>query len=183
MALSLVNPPCRVIFAGFEADTRHLGVAGWKVSVEENFRGNFMEPVHRMLLHFTPSRLNLIAECDPFHTARWRQRGGMLDDLPVFVVQKAACDFRIIMQIGTQFSFQKWSDTAPAMVEADLYSTPLFLAKEAPKAEELIVEPQDVSAMLEQIKRMQSPEQAAIRKRRRQEEAPVAHATILSFAA
>jgi hypothetical protein len=58
------------------------------------------------------------------------------------------------------------------------------------RTEEIIVEPQDVAAMLEQIRRMQSPEMTEIRQRERQRERQheagpreVFHAQILSFAA
>lgn len=184
MATSMfVNPPCRVIFAGWESDTARLGRAGWKISIENDLHGGYGE-VRRMLLHFPACRLNIMATaCRNFHTIDWRQRGELFESLPVFTAQHATSDFKIILQEGMSFGFKDWHDTKPAMIETNLMNTPLFLKAEAPIAEELIIEPQDVSALLDQIKRMQSPHQAEIRTRSRREQTPMAHATILSLVA
>ncbi len=81
--------------------------------------------------------------------------------------------------------FNIWSETRPALIEQDLnhynpFEFPIFQRKNEPVAEQLIVEPQDVMELLEQIKKMQAPEQESIRKRERRM-TPLAHATILTF--
>jgi hypothetical protein len=178
----LANPPCEVEFAGWRSDTQRLGRCGWDVSIEEDLHR--CDELHMLLFH-QPSKLKVWARSrDRFNTRDWRGRGGMLGDLPVFIAEKAASDFRIVLHAGGEFAFKAWADTNPAMVEMSIHDTPLFLARETPKAEELIVDPQTVSDLLERIKQMQSPDQAEIRQRSRsQHAAPVAHATILSFAA
>ena len=187
MARLLVNPPCRVLFAGWEANTFSLGNAGWDISIEESMREPF--EVTRMLLSFKPKKLLIMAECNRFSTLSWRRGMGTLSldgDLPVFHARDVCTDYRLVshehgpVRFGL---FNEWADHRPAMVERSIYETPLFLAREKPVAEELIVDQEDVQTLLDRIRKMQEPGQAEIRKRRRAEAPPVAHATIISLAA
>lgn len=176
----MMNPPCEVRFAGWVSDTCKLGRSGWEVSLEDD---PYLR-AKRLMLHHKESRLVAMAECREFDVFGWRQRGQMMGDLPVFTVRHIASNITVRYEEVLLPSFSTWADTQPTMIrEMSIFEHPLFLAKGAPKAQELIVEPQDVMTLLDQIKRMQAPEQAAIRERQRRDTPPTAHATILSFAA
>lgn len=189
MALLLVNPVSIVRFAGWESDTFRLGRSGWDISVEESFE----DRKFNMLLYHHGSQIKMLAEArehpmkerySRLHS-HYSQNFGDRDG-PMFNVVRAWAGEAFIRLTGF-LNFSGWSDTSPTIVHAeterDVMSLPIFTQREAPKAEELIVEPQDVMQLLDQIKRMQSPEQAAIRANNRRTTAPTAHATILSFAA
>jgi len=200
MARLLVNPRSRVFFGAFESDTYTLGLRGWNISVQENFE------FHRFDMLMEHEGFNLILHAmskdDPMrehynrvggthmnarqtYEATYLGGGKYADDGPVFHVLKALPrnpNLKIYHEVPV---FNFWSETRPAMIEVDaqqynLMEFPIFCKKGEPAPKELIVEPQDVMQLLEQIKRMQAPEQATIRERRRRD-TPVAHATILSF--
>jgi len=67
--------------------------------------------------------------------------------------------------------------------EVDLFNLPAFAPAIAqPRKEDLIVEPADVSAMLDMIRKQQAPIQADLRERaRRREVTPLQHATIFTL--
>ena len=186
MAHSLVNPPCRVIFAGWESDTYSLGRAGWEISIQRSPRPEYYGAIDTMLLHHPSSKLMLMAECREFFTLDWRRNGEMDRDLPVFYVRRAGTDLIIRHEIGilVEHGFSAWADHEPKFIDTSIRNTPLFLNKAAPAAEQLIVEPATVAELLEQIRKQQAPLQAEIRerdRRRAREAAPVLHAQILTF--
>lgn len=185
MALSLVNPPCRVVFAGWESDTYSLGRAGWEISIQKSHRPEIYGAIDTMLLHFPAARLNLMATCREFFTRDWRLSGALDRDLPVFNVQRAVTDMIFRHEVGAiPALFSAWANTTPAFIDTSIYNTPLFLDKQAPAAEQLIVEPETVAELLDKIRRMQAPEMAAIRERERRREriaTPTLHAQILTF--
>lgn len=184
MAHLLVNPPCEVLFAGWRSSTYDLGRAGWDISFERADNHFFGLTVERMILrHKGAGLVGMARTREPFDTYRWRQTGGHqnMAMLPRFVVEQMHPGIAIHHE--PQFSpfagYTSWAMTEPMFVESTLHDHCLFLDKQAPAGETLIVEPRDVMQLLEQIKQMQSPEQAEIRKRRKA--VPLAHATILSF--
>lgn len=77
--------------------------------------------------------------------------------------------------------------TDPVAVELKdgqhLFDLPIFQKIDTPVAEELIVDPPTVQQLLDQIRAMQEPEQAEIRRRNRGRESlrPRLHAQIMSF--
>ncbi len=197
MARLLANPRSKVLFAGWESDTLRLGQQGWDISIQENIEYSKFEA----LLHHKGANLILHAEAhdNPMkeHHARRNMiamdvRNSMYNsdhrgwlDGPIFNVVRAFAFQSNLKVFHSMPVFDTWSATRPAMVEMDMqhynpFEFPIFMRRNEPMAKELIVEPQDVMALLEQIKQMQSPEQADIRRRNRQQ-VPMAHATILSF--
>lgn len=182
MALSpaRLNPPCKVHFAGWESDTFSLGRAGWDISIEEFTNPYIGVGALRMLLRYKPTKIIAQAICNEYDPIRFRQDHRFL---PEFVVQRLASDF--IVRTNDSFSgFQHWANTEPSIMMVDeqsLYRLPLFTRKEEPAAEELIVEPATVSELLDQIRQRQAPMQAEIRQRDRRRDAPLVHATILTF--
>lgn len=198
--LAELNPPCLVYFAGWEATTFQLGREGWDIAIEEDYSYMPDYPRLQMILRHKPSGLSGLAECsEPFDLVRWRsqyashyeRRGHEWDNLPRFRVRSMGS--KIILRFDSSHQPLRnayLADTEPKHImveERDLLTLPLFERREAPVAEQLIVEPQDVASMLEQIRKMQSPEQAAIRARNRSRERasatsiPQIHATILTF--
>lgn len=183
-----LNPPCEVFFAGWRSTTYELGRAGWKISFQENaYQGLRSAP--RLLLYYPASRLSAIAECEDrnFLTLEWRYQGERWDRLPRFFVHHVASDF--IVRTANEFSFSAWVNTVPertVVEDRSIYTLPLFASINQPAAEELIVEPETVSQLLDQIRAMQEPGQKDIRERnrRREREAadmPTVHARILTF--
>jgi hypothetical protein len=73
------------------------------------------------------------------------------------------------MRVMDDFSKFKQIDAAPQYTNAEIKEIDDFgiFAVPMTRTEEIIVEPADVYTLLEQIKKMQSPEQAEIRKRNR----------------
>jgi hypothetical protein len=163
--------------------------SGWRLSLEEDYYGN----EKRLLLFHPDSDLKMMARSRDLERYMYRDRFNdfrskhMNDNFgPDFVVDRAVSNmtFRTSEVIP---SFKGWDDTRPSIVntsdmrESSIMDIPLFRKADQSLAKELIVEPQEVSQLLEQIMKMQSPEQAAIRKKRRDSEVPTACATILSF--
>lgn len=190
MALSseptILSQPCDVDFAGWKASTIALQQAGWQLAVEQ---ASYEYHV-RLLLHHARYQLTAVShpvDADAFWTGH-RYRPGYR---PLFVVTGIA---RAMGWYGLESPLDRVMaiDALPQHGELKLdrremdieniFATPLA------RTEEIIVEPQDVASMLEQIRRMQSPEMAEIRKREqrraRDEAGPreVIHAQILSFA-
>lgn len=179
MALSPVrsSPPCEVRFAGWVSDTYTLGRCGWNIAMHENCGHGVME----MMLHHRELKISGFATIDgDFHSMQWRHEGAG-GRLPTFTVRHLTADLRVNHRAHLDnFS---WADTEPSMMmleEFAIHTLPLFAELEKPRAEELIVEPADVSMLLEQIKRMQAPGQKRIRDNERRADRNI-HASIVSF--
>jgi hypothetical protein len=190
MALLQVNPPCPVYFAGWETTTVALGRSGWKISLEDDI----YREEKRLLLYHPASNLKMLAISKEYYRYMERDRFNDFRDKyeqrwngPDFTVIQAASDIMFrVSDPGLMPTFNAWADTRPTMMEFSMHEMrlselPLFTALEKPPAKELIVEPQEVATLLEQIIRLQSPAQASIRAKQRQERVPTMHATILSF--
>lgn len=194
MARLLANPRSRVRFAGFTSDTYTLGQHGWNISVEENIE--FAR--YQMMLHHEGANVIMHAEGREHpmreHQARmtgWYGHGFSRDEFegPDFNVIQVFVRNPNLKVYHSMPVFHEWSETRPTAMNFDPasynpFDFPIFMKKNVvlPVKEELIVEPQDVMQLLEQIKRLQEPEQAAIRQRqRRREETPVVHAQIISL--
>lgn len=184
MARLLVNPCSKVFFAGWESDTYKLGNLGWDISIQENFEfGRFDAMLHHKGANLI---LHAVANHHPMREHTNRIAGMPRFDGPAFNVVRAFANNPNLKVYHEMPVFNLWSETKPTMVDIDTatynpFEFPIFMRKGDPlPAPELIVEPQDVMQLLEQIKHMQAPEQASIRERRRRD-APTAYATILSF--
>lgn len=179
MALSPVksSPPCEVRFAGWVSDTYTLGRCGWNIAIQENIMYGELE----MLLHHQELKISGFATvADNFHTMQWRHEGGHGRG-PTFTVRNLTADLRVSHR--AHLDDFKWVDHQPSMMmveEFAIHTLPLFAELEKPRAEELIVEPADVSMLLEQIKRMQAPGQKRIRENNQRAERSI-HASIVSF--
>lgn len=179
-----------VVFAGFTSDTYRLHGAGWQIAVEnEDYSG-----ISTMVLRHEKLGVAAYARCMDYQNRLMRSRAStfqaqyMQDHYPLtYVVEQMARG--VLMRgvnIHTQVSGFALIDPTPKMLmmeEQDIYNLPAFAAASAPTpAEELIVDPADVSAMLDMIRKAQSPTQAEIRARaRRREIIPTQHATIFTF--
>lgn len=189
MARLLVNPRSRVIFAGWRTDTATLGRSGWRVSIQENYEYACFE----MMLEHSEANLIMHARANqhPMNFKIDQEAGVVMQsgmrrefDGPDFSVVRVFPRDPHLKVYHSMSVFEEWSETKPTMINREQYTPwdfPVFMKKGDPlPAPELIVEPQDVMQLLEQIKRMQAPEQATIRERRRRD-TPTAYATILSF--
>lgn len=164
----LLSPPIPVAWAGFTSDTRRMQACGWEFQVEAN--------LHRF------SR-TLVAKHRDFNTMLWAevrdaeverralayvrgeydgyrgppimfQRAAHPDSVRMSIV--GAVDFRPVDMNSSFADISTWSGHA-----VDLFRP------WAPQAQELIVDPNDVSALFERIKALQSPQLAEIRERNR----------------
>lgn len=109
-------------------------------------------------------------------------------EIPVFYVERIVAKRNFVLRVDERFPMYQ-IDPEPRFIERighDLDSMRIFAPFQQSTPQDIIVEPADVSALLEQITRMQSGEQKAIRDRNsardRRENAPkLVHAQILSF--
>lgn len=178
----VLSEPCRVMFAGWESTTTRLQQAGWSLSVEQNFR----EESIRLAMRFEPCRLYMMAESQRFGFYRHAE---YRDQLPVFDIRYCATE--ITVQMIDDLSMFRPIDAQPQFTNAERRSIEDFgiFATPLARTEEIIVEPETVTKLLEKIKKLQAPELAAIRERNRVRERtqPMArqqfHAQILSLAA
>lgn len=193
MARLQVNPECRIFFEGWETTTVQLGQRGWRMSLEESQDSYEYPDEKRLLLYHPPSNLKMLAICKEFRmymehdrymdaNMTYRRDHEQRFNGPDFRVVHIAND--LIFRYDTCMpQFAVWGETKPRMMditEQDIATTPLFMKLKETETKEIIVEPQEVSQLLEQIMRMQSPGQAEIRKRNRLV-APQVHASILTF--
>lgn len=191
MARLLANPRSEVLFSGWRSDTFTLGQRGWRIAVQENLEYARFE----MMLEHDGANLIMHAQSNinpkREHYARTasqvynEMRHGDEFDRPPFNVIKVFARNPHLKVYHEMPVFDIWSETRPRLIEADIrqynpFDFPIFMNKDTPAPQELIVEPQDVMQLLEQIKQMQAPEQADIRRRNRQA-APMVHTSILSF--
>jgi hypothetical protein len=179
-----------VRFAGFTSDTYTLQRNGWQIAVEEDFH-NYCEESTMALRN---DKLGVVAygRCRDYRrmllNSRERRFASDYESYPLTYVIEQMGRGVILRTENPSLHMRSFSliDATPnvmMMEEYDLYNLPAFAKAEAPhKAEELIVDPADVSAMLDMIRKQQAPTQREIRERvRRRELIPVQHATILTF--
>lgn len=184
----LLSQPCDVVWAGWRSTTVDLQNAGWQIAVEDSYH-NYST---RLCLQHRDLRLRGITTPTPLEDFVRSDRYGGRGYRPAFHVQWMSSDLRVqIME--SSFDFReidaKPQFTAEHSNRADAFS---FFAVPMARTEEIIVAPQDVSTMLDQIRKMQAPEMAAIRQREQRRDRAgevepgsreVFHAQILSFAA
>lgn len=187
MALSdarVLSQPCRVIFAGWESTTSRLQQAGWQLSAEQDPGMGHL----RLALKFEPARLYMLAQAQQWDFLRTR-----LDNQPpVFHIRYAASDM-VVQLMESAFDFVPF-DAKPQYTEAPRRCIEDFgiFAPCLARTEEIIVEPKTVESLLAEIKKLQVPELAQIRRRnaardRRNSTEPMQqqrfHAQIVSIAA
>jgi hypothetical protein len=182
MARLLANPPCRVLFAGWESDTYSLGRAGWKIALEEHPNHHSFTREFRMILNYPEADLHAVATAHARDADDYRRHPNA--PTPIFQVRQMFSR-AMVRFIEPVLVSPQWVNTVPHMMEMseiEWKQQPLFQQVNTPVAEELIVEPATVAELLDQIRHMQAPEQAAIRARqRRNADVPQMHASIISF--
>lgn len=162
----LLSQPCEVLWAGFRSNTYALQQAGWELAVEQDFQNSGL----RLLLRNQDMRLHAISSTSPFDF--YRNAHEHLER-PVFRIIHAAATMQFARMMPNEpATYFRQIDAAPQFVTTQFDSIDDLGIFAAPlvRTEELIVEPADVSALLEQIRKMQSPEQAEIRARQRARE-------------
>jgi hypothetical protein len=141
---------------------------------------HYMEEV-RMILHYPNADLHAVASTHVRDIETYKQ---LHAPLPVFQVRQmfSRAMVRFMEPVLVQ---PQWVNTVPHMMdmtEIEWKQQPLYQQVNTPVAEELIVEPATVAELLDRIRHMQAPEQAAIRARqRRNADVPQMHASIISF--
>lgn len=177
----LANPDCDIYFRGWESSTAKLGREGWSVSFEEDY----IRDEKRVVLYDPKTNLKMYGMSRGYregvqqslYTREYMTRGYPTE----FHITHASNE--LVMQIHESIfpRFDAWSDTRTRLVKHEtmyLKDIKLFQELAKPVAQELIVEPQEVSELLERIMRMQSPGQAEIRAKNK---VPTVHASIMSF--
>lgn len=207
------SEPIPVHYAGFYSDTATLGQHGWHLALDEGHT-DFYDPMNRRalaVLHHRDMDQTLTGELlgvGDLHDRRMRRAyepysaNAELSPRSLFWHAQATSAPRInlsrpkrtqnVLVAGAGWDKLSWRSTGPMYVEMDqlreLRSLPLF-AQLYPDTQELIVEPQDVQQLLDQILSAQGPARKAIRQRelRREREAAApprqVHAQIVSLMA
>jgi hypothetical protein len=159
----VLSRPAEVWWSGFRATTLALQQAGWEIAAEESiYEGRI-----RLMLRSRDMRLYAIT-----NGVEWDYYRQDADRTPlVFQVVSAAprIECQRIPEVGAGWADFNQIDAQPQFIETKIetpddlriFATPLA------RTEELIVEPATVAGLLEQIRKMQAPEQTRIRERER----------------
>ena len=179
----IISQPHRVFWAGFETTTTRLQQAGWNLSAEEDFRRGAI----RLAMKHEPLKLYGVSEpVEHYYGGRT-----MFEEPLLFRVRYMSSRLDVVIN-DNLMNFSP-IDAYPQTMTIERKSIEDFKIFAAPLArtEEIIVDPNDVQAMLDHIRKLQAPEQADIRarnaareRRERYEAVPQQqfHAQILSFA-
>lgn len=179
----LQSPPCPVHMSGWKSDTYSLHMAGWSVSMEQDIHRN------RLRLGLKHEGMNVIAYGDDIHHdyRKYAYKGDQ--DRPEFVINQFHSKTAMVRLHGQHNPLQYFSpvDATPQIVSIDTdhrLEDLLLFAPAAPEDKHIIVEEKDVMSLLDEIKRIQMPQQAELReKHRRQPQSSrvVTHANIISI--
>jgi hypothetical protein len=152
----------RVLWAGFEANTYALQQAGWSLAAEQDYE------YRRLRLAFQHRDWQLYAISDYAELDFFNAHHAQNDLWPPIVVRRFVSQIQVERRIDALTMFHP-IDAQPQFISREIRNIEDFGIFVVPltRTEEIIVEPQDVASMLEQIKRIQAPEQAAIRARDR----------------
>ena len=168
---------CQVFFLGWESDTYRLQQCGWQLAVEQDVRGSRIN----LVMYHPRAGTTMFAE-----TTEWDFMHVGDNRLPAFTIRRITTE-RVYIETGTiNFDELRVVDAKPSFVTTErkcLEDFFLFNVQQV-RTEEIIVEPETVMALLEKIKKLQSPELAAIPKRnatRDFEPAQNFHAQIISL--
>jgi hypothetical protein len=152
-----------VHWAGWESDTYTLQQNGWELSAEQDVR---MMALRIALRH---KAMQCVAVTSLFTDFRYEYYAREPIDVPFLNIQYFATRMSVQVMERQWPNFQP-IDAAPQFLSdttvksfEDLkwFATPLA------RTEEIIVDPLEVGAMLEQIRKMQAPEQERIRQKQR----------------
>lgn len=152
------------MWCGFRSNTYLLQQAGWEIAAEQDFASLELQ----LIMRHQDLKLYAITERTRFD---FYQNARSNVPPPVFRVIHAAPMLHVL-QLGQSVLNYRQIDAAPQITNMEYRSIEdlgIFAVPLA-RTEEIIVEPADVSALLEQIRKMQAPEQAEIRARQRSRE-------------
>lgn len=162
----VLSRPAEVRWAGFRSDTYRLQQEGWEIAAEEDVAYGRI----RLLLRHQDMRLYALTNHVDY---QYRHPHGIEGGPPlVFQVVMASPRIEVqrIAEAGAS-SFESFHqiDAQPQLVTSEIKSLEDFRIFATPlvRTEEIIVEPQTVSEMLERIREMQAPEQKALREKQR----------------
>lgn len=165
-----------------------LGRCGWQVARETDPR-NLMD---RFMFHHPKAGITATGRLkDPY---RWSRSGNFRqewDGMPIEIEHVASVGNFQFRNFNANLSAFHRIDTESMAIETEmgeLHRLPLFaeLFMARPEPQELIVEPQDVQQLLDQILTLQAPAMKDIRARDRKRDQPEKkqlHAQIISLAA
>lgn len=162
---TVLSEPAEVWWAGFRSDTYQLQQAGWEIAAEQDV---MYDRIRLLLRHRDMKLYALTNECEYHFRDMYQQPGRRL----TFKVVAASPNFQVqCVPSRVDFSNFQQIDAKPQWAEIEIKSIEDFKIFATPLArtEEIIVEPQTVSAMLEKIREMQAPEQARLRAKQRLE--------------
>lgn len=194
MALSSVDQlrgrPVDVMFAGFRSTTATMQRAGWRIAMEAKNYADIVGNNIRFVFKHDDLGVALLG------VSSIESMSQALGDLlaPILIKHAIHADSRVLVQAVAAASFVgstgalRSIDATPGfaqVTERDLFEMPFFQTLHVPAAEPLIVDQATVSDLLERIRLMQAPEQAAIRARNTSRERIHGriHAHIMSLAA
>lgn len=169
MALSpelhvLRSRPCEVFWLGFKSNTFALQQAGWELAVEQHFDHMRI----RLMMRHHALKMYAVSEFGEFDFFRYATNPN--HPTPVFNVVQAAPRIEVVSVMGDSFDRFQQIDARPTFAQFERKSIEDFGIFNVPlvRTEEIIVDPGEVSDILQKLLEMQSPEQKAIRERNRQ---------------
>jgi hypothetical protein len=184
----VLSLPHRIHFCGWQSTLPALQQAGWELSAEQDFQRYGV----RIAMRHKDLQMRGITNSIDYNFFAAASMGGFDYARPLdFEIVYMASDLRIVT--NDTMSLFRPIDAMPQFTTTERKSIDDFgiFATPLARTEEIIVEPETVMQLLEKIKAMQSPEQAAIRARNRSRERRLDeatprtqfHAQILSIAA
>jgi hypothetical protein len=161
----LLSRPMGVEWAGWRTDTHRLQQAGWELAVEfEIYRHTY-----RLLMRHRMMRLHALTDALSLENHIQRDYNLNLANVPVFNVIGVAPSIETLRVPDVSFTAFQQIDAQPQMSMArvervediNIFAVPLT------RTQEILVDKADMTVIehLEAIKRLQSPEQQAIRER------------------
>lgn len=166
------SPDIQLEWAGWRTSSRALQAHGWEFIINKNIRefGDVFEFILRHRHCRMSTRLRVPFEWAMRRATSWQEA---LEDVsrwrPVQVERIVAEDHHLLLR--REIAPAAWSRVDMEPIVVDMATVPLshtnLFRPWAPEAQEIIAEPATVMSLLEQIKSLQAPELAEIRKRRR----------------
>ncbi len=160
------SPPARVIFAGMAGFTPTMEANGWEFYLERGHDSAYMRAKFSMTMRHRQSGCVMFAQgvYDDYRQAAIERRGE-----PEFIVSRVVQErsAEMVMHHTTMPAYDRVS-MMPTFddikVLRSIKLSELF-TQWAPEAQEIIVEPKTVEALMAEIRSLQQPELAEIRRR------------------
>jgi hypothetical protein len=158
----LLGRPIGVVWAGWQSDTYTLQRNGWNFALERDL----LHQQYTLALEHKDMRLYALTDRISFEQAHFSKEYS--PEVPLFRVVHVAQTIRI-REVVTSYDWResfKPIDATP-QYRNDIYDMDVLFAPFRTKVEEVIINKADMTVIehLEAIKRLQDPEQTAIRKR------------------